>query len=250
MNVSEDRPRIIIGIVLLALGGLFLLSNLGILRGLSVWALLWGGFWLWLGAVVWGPRGRRAGASRMALGLLLIAIGVTTVVDGLGVFSFSTRDVIGRFWPVILIAIGLAILVESNRRQIAAGDPGRSNRIVHDSIFGDLKLTQPGWQARDVSANTLIGDMQIDLARAQVPDGETVVDLNAVIGDIDVWVPPDLPVALEAQCVFVTVNHFGRSQDIVLRRHVEVPEGFDLAARRVRVRTNIVFGDVNLTRAG
>lgn len=254
MNATMDRPRLIFGIVLLALGGLFLLSNLGILRGLSVWETLWGIFWLWLGAVVIGPRGQGAGMARSAgrkvLGLILIVIGVVTLGDGLGLIPFSAGYLLSRFWPLVLIGIGLLILYESSRRAVTDADPAASNRIAYDSIFGDLKLTQPGWQLRNVQANTLIGDMKIDLARAQIPDGETTLDLRAVIGDIDVWAPPDLPVALEAQCAFVTVNDFGRRQDVILRRYEATPPDFDLASRRVRVRANLVFGDVNLTRAG
>jgi lia operon protein LiaF len=254
MDTTLDRPRMILGLILLALGGLFLLNNLGILRGLRVWEVLWGLFWLWLGSVVIGPRGedpRKAGsAGRKALGLFLLAIGVVTLANGLGIIPFSAGFLLGRFWPLILIAIGVMILLESNRRATSTTGPSAPDRIIHDSIFGDFKLTQPGWQLHDLEVNTVIGDMKIDLARAHIPDGETRLDLRAVIGDIDIWTPPDLPVALEVQCAFVTVNHFGRKQDVILRRFEETPPAFETAPRRVRVRANLVFGDISLTRAG
>lgn len=247
MDAINDRPRTIVGFALLVLGALFLLSNIGILRGLNAWAVLWGFFWLWLGSAVIGPRGRGDGSGRKALGLIFIVIGAVTLSDGLGVLPLSSGYLIGQFWPIILIVLGLMIFVEANRR--SAG-PAASNRIAYDAIFGDFRLTQPGWQLRDVQASVVIGDMKIDLARALIPDGETAIDLRAVIGDIDVWLPPDLPIALDVQCAFVTVNHLGRRQDVMLRRYVETPEGFDLAPRRVRVHANLVFGDLNLTRAG
>jgi len=250
MNAATERPRIVIGIVLVLLGALFLLANAGILRSFSVWDVLWGVFWLWLGAAVVGPRGRSVGAGRLALGLVLIAIGVITLADGLGLIVFSAGDLFGRFWPVVLIALGLAILYESNRRASTPAGSTASDRIVHDTIFGDFKLTQPGWQLRDIQANIVIGDMKIDLGRAQIPEGETTIDLRALIGDIDVWAPPDLPAALDVQCAFVTLNHYGRKQDVILRRYTDTPAGFESAPRRVRVRANLLFGDLNLTRAG
>jgi len=262
MNAATERPRIVIGIVLVLLGALFLLANAGILRGFRVWDVLWGVFWLWLGAAVVGPRGRSVGAGRLALGLVLIAIGVITLADGLGLIAFSAGDLFGRFWPVVLIALGLAILLErplertlvlgyeSNRRASTPAGSTASDRIVHDTLFGDFKLTQPDWQLRDIQANIVIGDMKIDLGRAKIPEGETTIDLRALIGDIDVWAPPDLPVALEVQCAFVTLNHYGRKQDVILRRYTDTPAGFESAPRRVRVRANLLFGDLNLTRAG
>jgi predicted membrane protein len=247
MNTAIDRPRALIGAVLVLVGGLYLLSNFGIVRGLDVWGLLWGAFWLWLGAVVVGPRGRGVGAARLALGLLLIVAGAVTLADGLGLIDFSFGFLVSRFWPLILIGLGALILYESNRARV----PGAaSDRIEHDSIFGDFKLTQPGWQLRDVRVSTVIGDTKIDLNRARIPEGETVIDLRAVIGDVDIWTPPDLPVALDVQCVFVTVEHHGFKQDVMLRRYTNIPPGFESAPRRVRVRANLVFGDINLTRAG
>jgi lia operon protein LiaF len=248
MNANGDRPRVLIGVILVAIGALWLLNNFGALPGFNVWNVLWGVFWLWLGAVVVGPRGRGVGAARLTLGLFLIIIGGVTLFNGVGLIEVSFGYLFSRFWPLILIGLGALILLESSRTR--TGQPPASDVVTHDSIFGDFKLTQPGWQLRDVRANTVIGDMKIDLSRATIPDGETSVDLRAVIGDIDVWAPPDLPVALEVQCVFVTVNHFGHKQDVMLRRYVQVPEGYDLSARRVRVRADMVFGDLNLIRAG
>ena len=270
MNTA-NRPQLVVGGILVLLGGLFLLSNAGILRGFSVWQTLWGLFWLWLGGVVLGylpaalvvdsrrttwPGRREEGArtsGRMLLGLILVCIGAVTLVDGLGIISFSVGDLLSSLWPLILIGLGFLILNEArrgaSRAAVPPGAPAPVDRIEYEALFGDLKLNQPGWRLRDVRASMLIGDMKIDLSKAQIPDGETTLDLRSVIGDIDVWAPPDLPVALDVQCALATVVVSGRKQDVWLRRHVDTPPDYDLAPRRVRVRADLFIGDVNLTRA-
>jgi lia operon protein LiaF len=205
--------------------------------------------WLWLGAVVVGPRGRGVGAGRLALGLLLIAVGVVTLAHGVGLIGFSFGDLLFRYWPLILIALGVFLLYQYNRGP-APGSASTVERIEHDSIFGDFKLTQPGWRLRDVRVSSVIGDMKIDLSKADIPDGETLIDLSAVVGDIDVWAPLDLPVALDARCTFVSLNHFGRKQDVRLQRYTDTPADFTSSARRVRIRVDLVFGDLTLTRVG
>lgn len=259
MNTATNRPQLILGVLLVALGGLFLLSNIGILHGFSVWQTLWGLFWLWLGGVVMGylPRrssvwsdGRRIGSGRMVLSVALMVIGAITLANGTGVISFSVGTVISGLWPLILIGLGAAILFGTRREASAASPATPIDRIEYDTIFGDLKLTQPGWRLRDVRAFTVIGDVKIDLAKAIVPEGETHIDLRAVIGDIDVWAPPDLPVALDVQCVLVSINHNGRKQDVVFRRYTDTPPDYASAPRRVRVRADLMFGDLNLSRAG
>jgi len=249
MNTTTRHPRFIAGIAFVLLGVLLLLGNVGILYGVSVWGILWGLFWLWLGAVVVGPRGRGVGAGKLALGVLLIAVGATTLAQAAGLIGFSFWDLIFRYWPLILIALGMLLLYENSRRP-TPGAPSGVDRIEHDSIFGDFKLTQPGWRLRDVRATSVIGDMKIDLSKADIPDGESVLDLSAVVGDIDVWAPLDLPVALDARCTLVSLNHFGRKRDVRLQRCIDTPAEFASAARRVRVRVDLVFGDLTLTRVG
>lgn len=249
MNITADRPRALIGILLVLIGVLYLLSNAGLLVGFSVWDIVWGVFWVWLGSVVVGPRGRGVGAGRLTLGLLFIVIGAVTLANGIGLINFTFGSLLTQFWPVILIAFGVIVLYESNRPR-ASGISAESDQIEQEFIFGDFKLIRPGWQLRDVRASAVIGDMKIDLSKADIPDGETTIDLRAVIGDIDVWVPRDLPVALEARCTFVTINHFGLKQDVFLRRYVHTPAEYASAPRRVRVQADLVFGDLNLTRTG
>jgi lia operon protein LiaF len=273
MKTAADRPQLVFGILLVLLGSLFLLNNAGILHGFSVWQTLWGFFWLWLGGVVLGylpaaliferdrstgawpdKMGRRSvGSGRRMLGLIFVLIGAFTLIDGLGLITFSVGDVVSRLWPLILIGLGAAILAEARRasaRSSEVGQPAPADQIIYDHIFGDLKLNQPGWRLRDVRATTVIGDMKIDLTKASIPDGETHIDLRAVIGDVDVWAPADVSIALDVQCVFVTININGRKQDVAFRRFVDTPVDYDLMPRRVRVRADLVFGDLNLTRAG
>jgi len=66
MSTTADRPRFLFGLLLIVIGALYLLSNIGILRGFNPWAVLWGAFWLWLGALTvlvlaFVPRGGWAG---------------------------------------------------------------------------------------------------------------------------------------------------------------------------------------------
>jgi predicted membrane protein len=249
MNTTIDRPRLLIGALLVLLGALYLLSNIGLLRGVDVWGIVWGAFWMWLGAVVVGPRGRGVGAGRLTVGLALVVVGVVSVANSIGLINFSVGYLFSLFWPLILVSLGLAILLDANRRASTVAAPSSPERIEHDMILGDLKLNQAGWQLRNVRASTIIGDIEIDLVKARIPDGETTIDLRAVIGDIDIRAPTDLPVALDLQCTFVSVTRDGRKQDIILRRYTNAPPDYDSAPRRVRIRASLVFGDLNLSRA-
>jgi predicted membrane protein len=62
-------------------------------------------------------RGKSQG--RIFWGLILIAFGVGFLLDQLGYLDFG--DVIGTYWPVIFIIIGLSILINNNFKDAGAG---------------------------------------------------------------------------------------------------------------------------------
>ena len=91
------------GLALITVGLLFLLRELDVLPDIRVWTLVWLGLggWLFIGTLV----GRRRG---WFWPLTLIAIGGFMLLQDLDRID---RDF--RLWPVIVIAIGLAIVLEA-----------------------------------------------------------------------------------------------------------------------------------------
>ena len=62
-------------------------------------------------------RGRTQG--RIFWGLILIALGAAFLLDQLGYMDFG--HLVGDYWPVIFIIIGLSILINNNFRDAGAG---------------------------------------------------------------------------------------------------------------------------------
>ncbi len=57
--------------------------------------------------------------GRIFWGLLLIVLGVIFLLDQMGRLDFG--DLIGRYWPVIFILIGISILLSNNFRNAGSG---------------------------------------------------------------------------------------------------------------------------------
>lgn len=56
------------------------------------------------------PLGEVERRRRGGIGLILIAVGLIFLLSNLGVFTW------GRFWPILLIVIGLALILAQARR--------------------------------------------------------------------------------------------------------------------------------------
>ena len=61
----------------------------------------------------------RKNQGRIFWGLLLIVLGVVFLLDRMGRLDFG--DLIGRYWPVIFILIGISILLSNNLRNVGSG---------------------------------------------------------------------------------------------------------------------------------
>ena len=103
---SEGRQnsRLVAGGLLLILGVLFALQNLGVLRAGHL-----GDYWPLL--LVWVGLTRMLGARRrhFASGLVVFLMGVFFQLDRLDVIVLPMRT----FWPLLLIVLGFGLIADS-----------------------------------------------------------------------------------------------------------------------------------------
>jgi hypothetical protein len=108
-------PPLVIGMVMLVLGVLFLLNNLGIfpadraLRYLPAALILFG--------VLKLLQARRRGA---VAGWIWILIGTWWLLENLGVVTIDFGTALLTYWPAILVLIGASMLWRAIRRGGAA----------------------------------------------------------------------------------------------------------------------------------
>ena len=107
-----DTSKIpVAAVILIGIGVLFLLQTTGIFRlsGELVWPFFLIGLGAWLFAKSWGLVGNRRGLPhlrRMPIGpIVLVTAGLLSLIDNLGGPGW------GRTWPVLMLAIGVALLV-------------------------------------------------------------------------------------------------------------------------------------------
>lgn len=127
---------------------------------------------------------------------------------------------------------------------------GRSYRNeapkVKHSLIGNLYLSAPRWELTDMNIWHGFGDVKIDLSRALIHETETVVIINGWIGDIDIYVPYDLEIALTAHVNIGDVDIFGNKEGGINRSvSIETPH-YRIASKRVRFVVSLLIGDVDV----
>jgi predicted membrane protein len=103
---------------------------------------------------------------------------------GLGVLllagNFFNIDPGRIIWPLVLIIAGV-ILVTRPQLFNPSGD-------VRYMFAGDIVIDE-NWTVRDEEIRLFAGDVKIDLARVDIPPGETIIAVRFFAGSINVRLP-------------------------------------------------------------
>ena len=213
---GRGEGRMVMGLIVVGLGVLFLLENLGIVYVRNVWEF-WPIILIMLGLA---RMGTCASASGRTSGLVLVAVGGIFLASNLGYLSW---DLWRFFWPVILILAGVGLLLRGMDRDYRAGppwgdwDPNRWKSFARD--FGPMRDTDQntvhqwaffGGSRRRVDSQNfeggealaIFGGIRIDLRQAASPKDEIHLEANALFGGVDIRVPESWGVIMRGMGIF------------------------------------------------
>lgn len=198
-KISIISPQFILGILIIAVGVIFMLDNFEILYAgdfLRYWPAL---------LVVWGISkvAQSPGGQGKIFGWILIIVGSFMLLDRLDVISFHMHD----WWPVILIIIGLSFLRGSwSRSRMRNGNDNSDVTVGHDSENYIKHVAIMSGVRRQVTAKefvggeltAIMGGCEIDLREADIKGEEAVIDVVAIWGGIELRVPMGWNVSVKA----------------------------------------------------
>ena len=187
--------RAFLSIVIVALGGVLLLKNLDIIN--ISWDIFWGTVWA-AGFVLSGLVNIFNYRNKTAWiwGLLLVAIGVLIGLNSYGIVDVSIWKV---FWPVVLIAAGLAMMFNTSPKSVK-----RSKKLDKDGA-GNEKIAC-FWGEEDAvkgdytggSLVAIFGGVDLDLRQAKIKDG-SVIEIFTFCGGVNITLPDDVIIENEVR---------------------------------------------------
>lgn len=128
---------------------------------------------------------------------MITAIGVLLTLNRLGLSFFNIR----MLWPLLLIAVGAAVVYKAIRGRRAIGTVMKaeedSDTVVDiTAILGafDRRLTTPTFRGGEVTA--IMGGCTLDLRGSSI-EGDVLINVFAVMGGITIKCPPDWTIVLQ-----------------------------------------------------
>lgn len=191
-RIREHSGRLFWGIVLIVVGVLFLLDQMDkadagyilghwwpvILIALGLWILITSEF-------------------RSALGgLILIGVGVVFLLINLNVLR---EDAWSYAWPAAIILVGLWVILRPRHRVDGGKLPEiKANDLDAANVFSGSKRIVTSQSFRGGRASAVFGGMQIDLRQAGLDQGQATIEVTAIFGGIEIFVPETWTVVVDA----------------------------------------------------
>ncbi|MFY0598343.1 MAG: hypothetical protein JXR03_01645 [Cyclobacteriaceae bacterium] len=184
-----------LGIVLVVVGGSYLIDNLGIFPNLPYWLFSWKSLFVVVGVAMLAT-GRSSGLVFLLIG------GFFLFPDVFHFFNIPFFE-IRQFWPVILIVIGISIILKRRSNFDFKSKDIIDDDYLHEvSIFGGSEKSISSKNFKGGRVSTIFSGTDIDLAAAELSDGDNVIDAFCFFGGISFVVPQDWTVVRDATTIF------------------------------------------------
>jgi predicted membrane protein len=203
MSDHKNQGRIFWGLLLILLGVLFLLDQMGRLDFGDLVGRYWPVLFILIGvSILLSNNFRNVGSA-----VFFILFGTFFLLLRLRIFD---RAVWHYVWPVAIIAVGLWVLLrpalhpdKKKIPEMTAADDLSVNQVFSGQVH---KVESQSF--RGGKAEVVLGSAEIDLRGARLAGGQATLVLSVVLGSITVFVPGDWQVVLQGTPVLGSIeNH-------------------------------------------
>jgi predicted membrane protein len=168
----------------------------------------------------------------LTLAIILITSGVMLLLSS--IFKINSGAIC---FPTLLILLGLWAIFRPRL--------GEENSNIEFNLFGDLRR-QPNGILQSKEYWLFVGDLDLDLTFAELPEGETTIRVIGFVGDLNFIVPASAAVSMTAGAIAVDARIDGQKQEGVFTPVKYETQGYAQAGQRLRLDISMFVADVDL----
>lgn len=221
-----SNNRIIIGVILVIAGLFLVIRNTGFFPDFIDNVIFsWQMLLVVIGLVM------TIGASEKTAGIIVMAVGAFFMIP---LVFRETFHMYNMFWPAVFIIVGVIFISTKRRGWGSATSKGVAgdDYVDYVNVFsgGERQIVSQNFQGGKISA--VFGGIELDLTKARLAPGVSVLDIACVFGGATIIVPDDWFVTIEVTPV---LGGFSDSRKLSPGRTVD-------QAKHLLIKGAVVFG--------
>lgn len=168
--------------------------------------------------------------DRSRLALLLIAVCALVLVV----------KQIGLILVLILVSLGIYYL-KAKPAEGSAAAGGRQHRFALS-----MRLDRQSWVLHSLSSWHVFGEVRMDLSMAVPEERETTLVLQGIVGDIELIVPDDYGLEVDASSMFGQVRFQDRMEGGLFQRVQWRMPDYDAKEHKVKLQLFYLVGNIRI----
>lgn len=239
------RLSYVFGLIIILLGLTMLLNNLGLtqVKMGDLLSTYWPLILVYLGLSSLteglGRKGERRNLwvlpGERLVALIILIVGILLLGRNLNLFQVNLSFFWNLFWPIVIILFGINVL------KGVSGSGG-----TNWAIMGGIEKNKENWKLKDKNYFAIMGGVDLDLTKAEIPDGDTILSLTAIMGGIDVLAPKDIPIECEGMALLGGVDFFADGGGGILMSRRFVNRGKEDSRKRLIIRCRTLMGGIDI----
>ncbi|MEJ6952215.1 LiaF transmembrane domain-containing protein [Natronospora cellulosivora (SeqCode)] len=229
------KSSIIWGLIVIFIGTVLLLNNFGV-TDISIGEILttfWPVVFIIWGIETMGDAKNKYRKNDIIWGLLLIALGAGIIARNLDLIEFDFSIIWNLIFPLILIYIGISIF-----------RGGKISNKGQWAVMSAIEKSEANLENTQYTA--FMGAVELDLRNTEIPEGETYMDLTAIMGAVEVKLNPDINYIFTNNTFLGGIEFFNNESGGILLNKKYEHIGNEESNKTVIINTRCIMGAIEI----
>lgn len=234
--MQNKNGKILIGVLLIALGILSITSNFLILPfHFTHYLFSIPGLMMLAGFII------LINHKNSFAGVMLVAVGGFWFLSRYS--DFPIKYWLSEYWPIFLILFGVYIILKrdghremDSNQEVGPGDQIELDYIDEVTILGGGRKVVSSKNFKGGKITTILGGIDLDLHDSSLAEGTQYLEINTMLGGIDIIVPRDWKIIVNVTSIFggfddkrvIDLNQIQESNKVLIIRGFVLFGGGDL----------------------
>ncbi|HEO8419565.1 cell wall-active antibiotics response protein LiaF [Niallia sp. FSL W8-0635] len=141
-------------------------------------------------------------------------------------------------------------IIKDKETEAPTEEPILKKKALFTNSFYNRNITPDHvYEWNDINIQCGITNTMVDLSYTVLPEGETVIMIKNIVGDVKLYIPYDMEISINHSILFGSYQIFGEVEENVWNQNVSIRTAhFDHAETRVKIFTSFIAGSLEVKR--